>query len=254
MCNANLIMGAQGFGAGMSAVGAFMGAQQQRDQLRHQANIADINARIAEGNARNIIYAGTVEESRAKMEGAQRKGATIARLASSGVDIAGSPTAIARLTGTDLITEVDANTIRTNALRAAWGQRFAAGDQRRAAASYRASASSISPLMSGATSLINSAGTPSRGIPGTYPALIGTPGGMRSSRNGHSSPAPMTPTRRENRSSSVICASTSRARASGSPGSLTAHPLWRTRRAARARVPAPSPAPPTRRSSRLLSR
>ena len=121
----------------------------QKSSLRYQAQMADINARIAEGNARNIIQAGTVEESRVKLAGALAKGSQRAQLASSGVDIAGSNTALARLTTTDVITEVDANTMRSNALRAAWGQRFQATDEINKANSLRASASSISPVLAG---------------------------------------------------------------------------------------------------------
>lgn len=150
-------LGAQGFGAGMSAVGAIFGAMQQRDELRYKANIADINARIADGNARNIVHAGIVEESRVKLRNAQAKGASIAQIAGSGVDL-GSATAVARLTGTDLIGEVDANQVRANALRSAWGQRIEAGNQRRGAAAFRGTAASISPAMAGITSLVNSAG------------------------------------------------------------------------------------------------
>jgi len=142
----------------MSTIGAIFGASSQKSSLRHQAAMADINARIADGNARNLISAGLVEESRIKLAGAQAKGTQIARMASSGIDIAGSPTAQARLAGTDLIIEVDANTMRLNALRAAWGQRFEAGDQRNRASALRASASSISPFMAGMTSLLNTAG------------------------------------------------------------------------------------------------
>lgn len=142
----------------MSAVGSFFAASTEKDRLRHQARMAEINAGVVENNARNTIRVGTIEESRVKLATAQAKGAQRAHLASSGVDIAGSNTALARLTGTDLIGEVDAQTVRSNALRAAWGQRFEAGNLQRQAASLRASASSISPTLAGFTSLINGAG------------------------------------------------------------------------------------------------
>lgn len=150
-------LAAQSFGVGMSSVGAIFGALMQKDMLRSQARLAEINARISESNARNITRAGTIEESRVKLAGSQAKATQRAQITSSGVDIAGSNTALARLTGTDLITEVDAQTVRANALRAAWGQRFEAGDARRRAAAMRASASSISPGLVGATSLLEGA-------------------------------------------------------------------------------------------------
>lgn len=151
------MMGAQAFGVGMSTVGAVFGALMQKDMLRSQARLSEINARIADSDARNITRAGTIEESRVKLAGSQAKASQRAQITSSGIDIAGSNTALARLTGTDLITEVDAQTVRSNALRAAWGQRFEAGNYRAKANSARASASSISPLLVGATSLISGA-------------------------------------------------------------------------------------------------
>lgn len=159
MCNAGMAsLGVQSFGVGMSTVGSIFAASSEKSRLRHQARMAEINAGIVDSAARNTIRVGTIEETRVKLATAQAKGAQRAHLAASGVDIAGSNTALARLSGTDLIGEVDAQTVRSNALRAAWGQRFEAGNLRRQATSLRASASSISPALAGFTSLINGAG------------------------------------------------------------------------------------------------
>lgn len=155
MCNAAAMLGTQAFGGAMSTVGAIFGAMSQKSSLQYQAQMAELNARIAEGNARNIISAGIVEESRVKLAGSLAKASQRNQMAASGIDIAGSNTAIARLTSTDVITEVDANTMRSNALRAAWGQRFEAGDQRAKATMARASAASISPALSGFTTLLS---------------------------------------------------------------------------------------------------
>jgi hypothetical protein len=151
-------MGAQAFGLGASTGASFIGAKIQKDQLRHQAAMAEINAAVTEEAARNTIRAGTIEESRIKMAGAQAKGSQIARIASSGVDIAGSNTALARLTGTDLITEVDAQTVRANAYREAMGQRFQATNLRNQARSSRATAKGISPGLAATTTLLSGAG------------------------------------------------------------------------------------------------
>lgn len=158
MCSPTASLASQAFGVGMSTVGSIFAASNERSRLRSQARIADINAGIAENNARNTIRVGTIEESRVKLATAQMKSQQRVAITSSGIDVAGSNTALARLSGTDLIGEVDANTVRANALRAAWGQRFEAGNIRRQATSLRASASSISPALAGFTSLINGAG------------------------------------------------------------------------------------------------
>jgi len=151
-------MGTQAAGVGMSTIGSIFGAKSEKSGLKFQARLADINARVAEMNARDLVRSGIIEESRIKLAGSQAKSAQVARMASSGVDIAGSPTAQARLAGTDLITEVDALTMRGNALRAAWGQRFEAQNQRSRAAVMRASAASISPGMAGFSTLLTGAG------------------------------------------------------------------------------------------------
>lgn len=158
MCSPTLAMGGQAFGAGMSAFGSFFQAKADKSALRSQARILDINAGVQENVARQTIAAGTVEESRVKLKGAQVKGRQIAEYASRGIDIAGSDSALAVLTGTDLITDVDAATIRANAMRAALGQRFEASNMRARATSARASAASISPGLALGTSLIQSAG------------------------------------------------------------------------------------------------
>jgi len=158
MCNPGLaILGTQAASGAMSTVGAIFGAKSQKSALNHQAGMADINAKIHDMNARELIRAGIVEESRIKLRGAQAKSSQVAQMAGSGIDIAGSPTALARLTGSDVITEVDAQTLRGNALRAAWGQRFEAGNERRKGMALRASAASISPFMSGLTTFMTSA-------------------------------------------------------------------------------------------------
>ena len=70
----------------------------------------------------------------------------------------------------------------------------------------------VTPMLA---SLMCNAGTPRRGTPGVYAALIFVPSGMRSSRTGAKCAiCPIRPITSEKRSSSVSCSSTSRARAS----------------------------------------
>lgn len=142
----------------MSTVGAFFSAKSQQDGFRHQARMADINAKIADENARAEVEKGNFQESQIKLQGSRLKSAQTARFAASGVDIAGSGSAIAVLTGSEVLTEVDANRARANATRAAWGQRIEAGNMRRTANSLRASAEGTSPGLAAVTSLISGAG------------------------------------------------------------------------------------------------
>lgn len=141
----------------MSAVGAFFGAKGEQDNLRAQARMLEINARLTDANARNTLRVGNIAQSREKLRGALDKSALKTSIASSGIDIAGSNTALARLTGSDLQTAVDVQTLEENALRTAWGQRIEAGNMRRGAASARSTAKGISPGLATAGSLLGSA-------------------------------------------------------------------------------------------------
>ena len=159
MCNPGAaIMAVQGAGLGMSTVGAFFSAKGEQDALRSQARIAEINARIADSNARHELEQGNFQERQIKYQGTQLKSTQIAKYASSGIDIAGSPSALATITGTDVLTEADVIQTRANATRAAWGQKIEAQNLRNTARSARATAKGISPGMAAATSLIEGAG------------------------------------------------------------------------------------------------
>lgn len=157
MCSPLVGIGAQSLGAGMAALGSMYAASAQRSALRSQARIADINATIVDEAARGTVRAGTIQESRVRMAGEQAKSRAIAQTAGRGIAL-DSASVQARLTGTDLVTEVDAATVRANAMREALGQRFEADNLRADARSARAAAAGISPGMALATSLIGSAG------------------------------------------------------------------------------------------------
>jgi hypothetical protein len=150
-------MGAQAAGVGASTVGAYMGASAQKANLQSQARIAEINATLADQSARQELAASSRKQSEIKLRGAQVKAAQRAGYAGAGIDIAvGTPVSVA--TSTDFITETDANTAATNGLMSAWGRRMEASNARSAADARRAQARSISPLLTGASSLITGAG------------------------------------------------------------------------------------------------
>lgn len=142
----------------MSTVGAFFSAKGEQDALRSQARVAEINARIADSNARHELEQGNFQERQIKYQGTQLKSTQTAKYASSGIDIANSNSALATLTGTDVLTEADVIQTRANAVKAAWGQKIEATNLRNTARSARATAKGISPGMAAATSLIEGAG------------------------------------------------------------------------------------------------
>lgn len=173
-------------GAGMvtSAYGASTAASGQQAQLEYQAamgqlnaamaesdaSLLELNASISESQARMQLQIGQREEQQLRLRSGQLKSRQRSGLAASGVDLSvGSAARV--LATTDYMTEVDAGEIRANAARAAFGyrvqgvnQKFSAMSARAQGVNYKvgsafasASASGISPMASGATSLLGSA-------------------------------------------------------------------------------------------------
>ncbi len=142
MCVPNLgatALTLQGASAASSAVGAYYSSRSQKDALGFQAD-------LEEYQAQNALLQGEREMQRSRLSTAQLKSTQRASMAANGVDLSeGTPARV--LTSTDLLGEIDAQTIQQNALRSAWGYRTDA-------AMKRASADAISPLMAGGVSLL----------------------------------------------------------------------------------------------------
>lgn len=144
-------------GGATSAIGSYYGAKGQQSSLRYQADIADINAGLAESSAQSALLTGQRQEQSIRLRGAQVKSAQRASMAANGIDL-GSQTAVNVLSSTDVMSQIDANTAQANAVRAAWGYRTQGVGYQNEAAMKRAGAEGISPEMQAATSLIGSAG------------------------------------------------------------------------------------------------
>lgn len=144
-------------GAASNVVGSYQSAKGQQSALRFQADIADQNARIAELGAQSELQRGQREEQATRLKTAQLKSTQRVAMAANGIDLGeGSATDI--LTSTDVMGEVDANTIAANAVRSAWGYRTQGMNAKNEALMKRATASGISPGMAATSSLLGSAG------------------------------------------------------------------------------------------------
>jgi len=139
-----------------SGIGSYYAAQGQRTALRHQARMAEINARISEGQARDALMIGQTQQQAIRERASQIRGTQRVALGANMIDL-GSDTAVALQTSTDYLAERDVNMAEANALRQAWGFRMEATGQRGQAAMARATASGISPLLAGTTSLLSGA-------------------------------------------------------------------------------------------------
>jgi len=121
-----------GVGLGLSAVSLVAGYQStlqsgqlKQSSLRGSAAQARQSAEYARIQATHDILAGQAQEQQLYMKGAQVKGAQLAALGASGVDMS-SGTAIDQLTSTDVLNRIDVATTHDNAARSAWAARVQA--------------------------------------------------------------------------------------------------------------------------------
>lgn len=144
-------------GAGSSAIGSYYGAKNQASNLRYQADIAEVNARVADLGAKSEMLRGEREVQSSKLKTAQLKSAQRASLAANGVDL-GEGSAVNILSSTDVMGEIDADTIAANAVRSAWGYRTQANNARAEATVGRGTASGINPTAAATSSLLGGSG------------------------------------------------------------------------------------------------
>lgn len=140
----------------MDAVGTYGQAAGQKSLLSHEANLADINAGLAERAAKTELLRGQFEEQKARLAAAQSKSSARVAMAAGNVDL-GYGSALNVQTSHDVISEIDANTTKANAVRSAWGYRVQATGYSNEALMKRANADAISPGMAAFGSLLGGA-------------------------------------------------------------------------------------------------
>ena len=145
-------------GAASSAIGSYYSAATNKINLQTQADIAGANARIAELGAQSALNQGQQQVGALTLRAGQLKSSQRVSLAANGVDL-GVGNAAEIQASTDIMKEIDANTLTANAVRSAWGYRTQAMNFQNEAMMKRAGAGAISPGMSAASSLLGSAGS-----------------------------------------------------------------------------------------------
>ena len=150
-------VGVSGLGALGSANAAKNSAQTSQIQLKFQADMAKINEQLNETNAQATLLAGQRQESNVRLKTGQLKSTQRASMAANGIDL-GSDTALRILTSTDLMGEIDAQTVASNAVRNAWGYRTQGANFAADAMFKRASADTIDPNSAFTSSLLGNAG------------------------------------------------------------------------------------------------
>lgn len=157
MCDGSTALTTQIQGGLSTAIGSYYTAKGEQNNFRASANIADTNSRLAELNAQGATLQGQRQEQASRIGTANLKESQRAAYAGNGIAL-DSETAQRVMTSTDVLGEIDANTINANAARAAWGYKVESVQYQNEALTKRASADAISPKTRAMTSLINSAG------------------------------------------------------------------------------------------------
>lgn len=148
----------QGAGAAAGTVGSYYSAKTQKINMEGQAALADINARVAELGAQSALLQGQQEVGRLTLSAGRLKSSQRAAMAANGIDL-GEGNAAEVQASTDIMKEIDKNTLEANAVRSAAGYRTQSTSYQNEALTKRASASGISPALTGFTSLLGGAGS-----------------------------------------------------------------------------------------------
>lgn len=136
-------LGMSAIGAVGSAVGAYQQAKSARSQLRYQAAMAEINARLSESSAQQALQQGQQQVAANTMKYGSVKSSQRAAMAANGVDL-GVGSAAEVQASTDILKEIDKNSIEQAAIRTAFGYRTQGTNYQNQALMDRTSASSIS--------------------------------------------------------------------------------------------------------------
>ena len=154
---AQIGLGMQIGGAVGGTVAAYDKAASEKQAYLYRAAVSSNNAQYATWQAEDAIARGQTDRARAQIKGMQLKGTQVSRMAAAGLDL-GEGSALNILTDTDLMTALDANTIRDNAQREAWGYRAQASNSNSEAGVLRSRADRISPTGSAFSTLLTGAG------------------------------------------------------------------------------------------------
>lgn len=157
MCNGATALSSQIDGGISTAIGSYYTAKGEQNNYLASAGIADTNARLSELTAQSALLQGQREEQASRIATSNVKEGQRAAYAANGIAL-DSDTANRVLTSTDVLGEIDANTLAANAARSAWGYRTQAVQYKNEALIKRASAKATSPFARAQASLINSAG------------------------------------------------------------------------------------------------
>ena len=140
-----------------SGASAYQASASNKAQAKYQGQVAENNAVMAEYSRQDAMQRGGEAAVKAQQEARRLRGAQVTRLAANGLDL-NSGSAAAILDDTDYFAQQDAQQIRNNAARQAWGYQVEGQNLTSSAAMFRATAAAEKPALSAGLSLLSSAG------------------------------------------------------------------------------------------------
>lgn len=155
MCEPTTILLAASTVAG--AYGAYSSSQAAKAQAEYQADVAQANAIMAGYQREDALRRGEEEAQLAARQAERMRGTQVARLASNGLDIT-SGSSLSILEDTVFFGAQDAQTIRNNAAREAWGYSVQADNALASSQMYTSAARAQNPARAAGLSLLSSAG------------------------------------------------------------------------------------------------
>lgn len=139
MCSLTLALGL--LSTGIGAIGQVQQAQATASANKQNAQIAEMNAKLADRRARDALERGKENEQQQRVKAARLMGQQQVAMAANGVDLTfGSP--LDTLVDTATMAELDALTIRKNAANEAYDYKVDGVNKRAQASMYRSAASS----------------------------------------------------------------------------------------------------------------
>ncbi|MDR0250183.1 MAG: hypothetical protein LBI35_02565 [Burkholderiales bacterium] len=177
-------------GAQYQAESAALSAQIQQNNWLAQANIAEHNARMMDFAKQTVYAQGQHEAARLGLQVGKVKGRQRAALGASGVDL-GVGSAGEVQASTEVMRQIDVNTIETNAMLKAFGFENQVTHYRNQAAMARVTAEGYDPRLARRLSLLESAPSVARSWMGLSTALGDFGGAMSDWWKDEQKPAPV---------------------------------------------------------------
>lgn len=122
--------------AAATIAGGAIKASAAYNAANQQADILEGNARVADRAAADAVDRGALAEGKVKLQGGALEAHQRQQFAASGVDVQ-SGSAVDVVSGTAMMTELEAQIAKNNAGREAWGYRTQAGQFRTQAKNAR---------------------------------------------------------------------------------------------------------------------